>query len=130
MDDLSRARDAERRHCADASLSTRPAALTPRPCGLPTEGEVYWPRICDHYPCMTALLSLYRVAKRFETGLEAIRRLDLEVQPGEFVSLVGPSGCGKSTALRVIAGLLRPPRARSPFPAGGPRSASCSRSRR
>ncbi|MGN6271491.1 MAG: ABC transporter ATP-binding protein [Protaetiibacter sp.] len=31
--------------------------------------------------------------------------LDLDVAPGEFVSLLGPSGCGKTTALRVLAGL-------------------------
>ncbi|MDT3315584.1 ABC transporter ATP-binding protein [Microbacterium sp. KSW4-11] len=31
--------------------------------------------------------------------------VDLDVAPGEFVSLLGPSGCGKTTALRVIAGL-------------------------
>lgn len=31
--------------------------------------------------------------------------LDLDIAPGEFVSLLGPSGCGKTTALRVLAGL-------------------------
>ena len=69
---------------------------------------------------MSSLLSLYRVAKRFDSGLEAIRRLDLEVAAGEFVSLVGPSGCGKSTALRVIAGLLAPTEGSVAFPAGRP----------
>ena len=69
---------------------------------------------------LTSILSLFRVAKRFESGLEAIRRLDLEVQAGEFVSLVGPSGCGKSTALRVIAGLLAPSEGTVAFPAGRP----------
>ena len=31
--------------------------------------------------------------------------IDLQVEPGEFVSLLGPSGCGKSTLLRIVAGL-------------------------
>lgn len=31
--------------------------------------------------------------------------IDLQIAPGEFVSLLGPSGCGKTTALRVLAGL-------------------------
>lgn len=31
--------------------------------------------------------------------------IDLDIRPGEFVSLLGPSGCGKTTALRVLAGL-------------------------
>ena len=38
--------------------------------------------------------------------------VDLDVQPGEFVSLIGPSGCGKSTLLRVIADLVEPTRGR------------------
>jgi multiple sugar transport system ATP-binding protein len=34
-----------------------------------------------------------------------LRRIDLDIQDGEFMVLVGPSGCGKSTLLRLIAGL-------------------------
>ena len=38
----------------------------------------------------------------------ALQDVNLNVAPGEFVSLVGPSGCGKSTLLRVVAGLIGP----------------------
>jgi iron(III) transport system ATP-binding protein len=38
----------------------------------------------------------------------AVEGLDLQVQPGELVSLLGPSGCGKTTTLRLVAGFLRP----------------------
>jgi NitT/TauT family transport system ATP-binding protein len=38
---------------------------------------------------------------------EALRDIDLDVKPGEFVVLLGPSGCGKSTLLYLIAGLER-----------------------
>ncbi len=37
---------------------------------------------------------------------EALRGFDLDVQPGEFVTLLGPSGCGKTTVLRIINGLV------------------------
>ena len=38
----------------------------------------------------------------------AVRDVNLEAQPGEFLCFVGPSGCGKTTLLRVAAGLLAP----------------------
>ena len=40
--------------------------------------------------------------------LLALDRVDLKVEPGEFLCIVGPSGCGKSTLLRLIAGLHSP----------------------
>jgi NitT/TauT family transport system ATP-binding protein len=42
--------------------------------------------------------------------ISAVSELDLQIEEGEFVSLVGPSGCGKSTMLRIIDGLLPPSR--------------------
>ena len=56
------------------------------------------------------VVTLDNVGKAFATGVMALDRLDLDVRPGEFVTLLGPSGCGKSTALRLIAGLSQPTR--------------------
>jgi NitT/TauT family transport system ATP-binding protein len=51
------------------------------------------------------LVCLRGVDKCYANGTHALQSLDLDIRPGEFVSLLGPSGCGKSTALRLIAGL-------------------------
>jgi ABC-type Fe3+/spermidine/putrescine transport system ATPase subunit len=45
-------------------------------------------------------------------GVQAVRGLDLEVEAGEFLTLLGPSGCGKTTTLRLIAGFVQPSRGR------------------
>ena len=52
-------------------------------------------------------VELRAVTKRFGS-VAAVDAIDLEVHPGEFLSLLGPSGCGKTTTLRLIAGFERP----------------------
>jgi len=75
----------------------------------------------------TGTQALDGVGKTFANGVVALDRLDLDVRPGEFVSLLGPSGCGKSTALRIISGLSEPSRGTIAWPqpeaarAAGPR---------
>ncbi len=49
---------------------------------------------------------IYQSANGKET--EALQKVSVDIERGEFVSLVGPSGCGKSTLLRIIADLLEP----------------------
>ena len=40
--------------------------------------------------------------------VRALEHFDIDVNEGEFLSIVGPSGCGKSTFLNVLLGLIRP----------------------
>src|SRR5204862_626276 len=54
-----------------------------------------------------SVVQIKDVTKRFgETT--AVEGIELEIEPGEFVSLIGPSGCGKSTLLRIIGDLIPP----------------------
>jgi NitT/TauT family transport system ATP-binding protein len=56
-----------------------------------------------------AAVSIRNVSKTFgKGGTTALQNIDLDFQPGEFISLIGPSGCGKSTLLRVIGDLIEP----------------------
>lgn len=58
-----------------------------------------------------ATIEVTDVSRRFEGPdgpINAVNRVDLTIEAGEFCVIVGPSGCGKTTLLRMIAGLERP----------------------
>ena len=60
---------------------------------------------------MKSYLEISDVGISFETeqgSFEALSRVNLRIEKGEFVSLIGHSGCGKSTVLNLVAGLLEP----------------------
>ena len=70
-----------------------------------TNGNVLEAKITDRY------VYLENVNMRFVTKkgvFEALKDVNLNIQQGEFVSIIGHSGCGKSTVLNLIAGLLAP----------------------
>lgn len=60
---------------------------------------------------MSVSLSLKNICRRFIKDNEefmAVNNVNLDVQPGEFLTFLGPSGCGKTTTLRMIAGFETP----------------------
>ena len=63
-------------------------------------------------PEATQRVLIQQVSKCFyrEDGeaIEALRPVQLDIAPGEFVALIGPSGCGKSTLLNIVAGFEAP----------------------
>jgi branched-chain amino acid transport system ATP-binding protein len=54
-----------------------------------------------------SLLRLEKLTKRYG-GLTAVNALDLELHPGEILSLIGPNGAGKTTVFNLITGVERP----------------------
>lgn len=61
----------------------------------PASGRIEVKQACKTYPSAAG-------------DILALDSIDLDISPGEFVSIVGPSGCGKSTLLRCIGGLMPP----------------------
>ena len=60
---------------------------------------------------MARIVQVENAGMAFETKkgrFVALRNINLNIEEGEFVSLIGHSGCGKSTLLNLIAGLLKP----------------------
>ncbi|MBD1551540.1 ABC transporter ATP-binding protein [Pseudomonas typographi] len=55
-----------------------------------------------------SVVSLRGVSKRYSDKVLSVDNIDLDIAPGEFISLLGPSGCGKTTTLRMIAGFEAP----------------------
>jgi len=53
-----------------------------------------------------ASIQLSNIGKSFP-GVQALKRIDIEIESGEFFTLLGPSGCGKTTLLRIVAGFYR-----------------------
>jgi ABC-2 type transport system ATP-binding protein len=53
-------------------------------------------------------LQIQDLVKRYPTGVEALRGVSLDIQPGEFFGLLGPNGAGKSTLIHCATGLAQP----------------------
>ena len=56
----------------------------------------------------SAAIKLQQVTKSFDGKVVAVDDVTLDIEAGEFFSLLGPSGCGKTTSLRMIAGFEMP----------------------
>ncbi len=80
-----------------------PAIVTPRPGGAGHPAG-------DHEPEVPPVIDLRGLSRSFpgDPPVEALRRVDLTVQRGDYVSIIGPSGSGKSTLLHILGLLDRP----------------------
>jgi ABC-2 type transport system ATP-binding protein len=55
---------------------------------------------------MPKALSIRNLTKTYRNGFEALKGIDLDVEPGDFFALLGPNGAGKSTTIGIIASLV------------------------
>jgi nitrate/nitrite transport system ATP-binding protein len=64
--------------------------------------------LINEYDEEKAFLNISQIDMVFPTstgGFTALKEVDLQINKGEFISLIGHSGCGKSTVLNIVAGL-------------------------
>jgi ABC-2 type transport system ATP-binding protein len=54
------------------------------------------------------LLSISNLTKTYASGLQALKRVDLEIRKGEIFALLGPNGAGKTTLISIICGIVTP----------------------
>ena len=69
---------------------------------------------------MDALIEARGLVKRYGRRT-AVRRIDLEVTPGEVVAVIGPNGAGKTTTLEMMVGIRRPDEGRVTYRLPNPR---------
>ena len=52
------------------------------------------------------IVEVKNVGKTYDSGVEALKDINLALPRGELSTFLGPSGCGKTTLLKIIAGLI------------------------
>jgi len=57
---------------------------------------------------MTAVISIRGLAKKYASGMQALKNIDLEIRRGEIFALLGPNGAGKTTLINVVCGIVTP----------------------
>ena len=101
----------------EARRTLQAASLTPVVSEPPSEGVVREGRRRRTQAAL-AFRDVWVELGEGEERTEAVRGLDLRVEPGERVALMGRNGAGKSTVLRAAAGLVEPQRGRIDAPRG------------
>ncbi|WP_208348039.1 ABC transporter ATP-binding protein [Pseudaestuariivita rosea] len=57
---------------------------------------------------MSVILSVENVTKTYDSGFEALKGVDLQIDEGEILALLGPNGAGKTTLISTICGITTP----------------------
>ena len=54
------------------------------------------------------MISIKSLSKRYASGFEALKNINLDIRAGEIFALLGPNGAGKTTLIGIVCGILRP----------------------
>jgi ABC-2 type transport system ATP-binding protein len=57
---------------------------------------------------MSPIISISGLSKTYASGLQALKRVDLEIRKGEIFALLGPNGAGKTTLISIVCGIVTP----------------------
>src|SRR4051812_35205054 len=57
---------------------------------------------------MPPAISISNLTKTYASGLQALKRVDLEIARGEVFALLGPNGAGKTTLINIVCGIVTP----------------------
>src|SRR4026208_48177 len=57
---------------------------------------------------MPAIISISNLSKRYASGLEALKCINLDIRKGEIFALLGPNGAGKTTLINIVCGIVTP----------------------
>ncbi|HYJ18217.1 MAG TPA: ABC transporter ATP-binding protein, partial [Burkholderiales bacterium] len=57
---------------------------------------------------MQSVISISGLTKTYASGLQALKKVDLEIRKGEIFALLGPNGAGKTTLISIICGIVTP----------------------
>jgi ABC-2 type transport system ATP-binding protein len=59
-------------------------------------------------PPVPAVITISGLSKTYASGLQALKRVDLEIRRGEIFALLGPNGAGKTTLISIVCGIVTP----------------------
>jgi ABC-2 type transport system ATP-binding protein len=59
-------------------------------------------------PATSAAISIAGLTKTYASGLQALKRVDLDIRKGEIFALLGPNGAGKTTLISIVCGIVTP----------------------
>jgi ABC-2 type transport system ATP-binding protein len=59
-------------------------------------------------PPVPAVITISGLTKTYASGLQALKRVDLEIRRGEIFALLGPNGAGKTTLISIVCGIVTP----------------------